>query len=229
MEATIHQVFTSWSGGKDSCFACYQAGVSGLKVRYLANMITEDGKRSWTHGLSPELLEAQSQAIGVPLIQRRTTMANYETEFKDMLLALKQGGIRGGVFGDIDLEQHRQWIDRVCQQVDIIPYLPLWGQSQEAILKDFIGSEFEAIVVVARADLFSQEWLGRQINLDFLSHLSELKRTNEIQLCGEAGEYHTFVTDGPLFNRRIEILETNKVLRDGYWFLDILKYALRSK
>ena len=229
MEATIHHVFTSWSGGKDCCFACHQAIVSGLKVRYLVNMITEDGQRSWTHGLSAELLEVQSQAIGIPLIQRRTTMANYETEFKDMLLALKPEGVRGGVFGDIDLEEHRQWTNRICQQVDIIPYLPLWGQSQEAILKDFTGLGFEAIVVVARADLFSQEWLGRKINLDFLSHLSELKQTNDIQLCGEAGEYHTFVTDGPLFNQRIEILETNKVLRDGYWFLEILKYALRSK
>lgn len=225
----MHQVFTSWSGGKDCCFACHQAIVSGLKVRFLANMITEDGKRSWTHGLSAELLEVQSQAIGIPLIQRRTTMANYETEFKDMLLALKPEGVRGGVFGDIDLEEHRQWTNRICQQVDIIPYLPLWGQSQEAILKDFTGLGFEAIVVVARADLFSQEWLGRKINLDFLSHLSELKQTNEIQLCGEAGEYHTFVTDGPLFNQRIEILETNKVLRDGYWFLEILKYTLRPK
>jgi len=195
----------------------------------LANMITEDGKRSWTHGLSAELLEVQSQAIGIPLIQRRTTMANYETEFKNMLLALKPEGVRGGVFGDIDLEEHRQWTNRICQQVDIISYLPLWGQSQEAILKDFTGLGFEAIVVVARADLFSREWLGRKINLDFLSHLSELKQTSDIQLCGEAGEYHTFVTDGPLFNQRIEILETNKVLRDGYWFLEILKYALRSK
>jgi len=156
-------------------------------------------------------------------------MANYETQFKDVLLALKQEGIRGGVFGDIDLEEHRQWIDRTCQQVDIIPYQPLWGQSQEAILKDFIDSGFEAIVVVARADLFSQEWLGRKIDLDFLSHLSELKQTNEIQLCGEAGEYHTFVIDGPLFNQRIEILETNKVLRDGHWFLDILGWDLRPK
>lgn len=195
----------------------------------MVNMITEDGKRSWTHGLSAELLEVQSQAIGIPLIQRRTTMANYETEFKNMLLALKQEGITGGVFGDIDLEEHRQWTNRICQQVDIIPYLPLWGRSQEVILKGFTGLGFEAIVVVARADLFSQEWLGRKINLDFLSHLSELKQTNQIQLCGEAGEYHTLVTDGPLFNQRIEILETNKVLRDGYWFLEILKYALRSK
>ena len=225
----MNQVFASWSGGKDSCFACYRATASGLKVRYLANMITEDGKRSWTHGQSAELLQVQSQAIGIPLVQRRTTMANYEAEFKDMLLALKQEGVRGGVFGDIDLEEHRQWIERVCGEVDITPHLPLWGQAQEEILTSFIDLGFEAITVVAKADLFGEEWLGRKVDLDFIKHLDELRQTKDITLCGESGEYHTFVTDGPLLNQRIEILETNKVLREGYWFLEILKYDLRSK
>ena len=223
------QVFTSWSGGKDSCFACYQATASRLKVGYLLNMITEDGKRSWTHGQSPEILQIQSQAIGIPLVQRRTTMANYEAEFKEALLSLKQEGVKGGVFGTIDLEEHRQWTDRVCHEVDITPYLPLWGQAQEKILRDFIASGFEAVIVVAKADLFGEEWLGRKIDLDFLLHLSELKQTNDIQLCGEAGEYHTFVTDGPLFSQRLEILQTNKVLREGRWFLEILECDLRAK
>jgi len=225
----MNQVFSSWSGGKDSCFACYQAIVSGLKVRYLANMITEDAKRSWTHGQSPELLQVQAQAIGIPLIQRRTTMADYEAEFKNMILALKREGVTGGVFGDIDLEEHRQWIERVCHEVDITPHLPLWGQSQDKIMRDFIDLEFEAMVVVTKADLLGEEWLGRKVDLDFIKHLDELKETKDITLCGEAGEYHTFVTDGPLFSQRIEILETNKVLREGHQFLEILKYDLRSK
>ncbi len=225
----MHQVFISWSGGKDSCFACYQATVNGLKVRCLVNTVTEDGKHSWIHGLSAECLRMQSQALGIPLVQRRTTMENYEAEFMDLLLTLKQEGIEGGVFGDIDLEEHRQWIDKVCGEVAITPYLPLWGQSQQKILRDFISSGFEAVIVVAKADLFGKEWLGRKVNLDFLSHLSELKQTSDIQLCGEAGEYHTFVIDGSLFNQRMEILETNKVLREGYWFLEILDCALRHK
>ncbi len=225
----MHQVFTSWSGGKDSCFACYQAAASGLKVRYLVNMITEDGKRSWIHGLSTELLQMQSQAIGIALVQRQSTMATYETDFKDVILALKKDGVKGGVFGDIDLEEHRAWVERICQQVEITPHLPLWGLAQEKVLRDFIGLGFRAIIVVAKADLFGEEWLGRAVDLGFLSHLSELKQTRDIQLCGEAGEYHTLVTDGPLFNQRLEILETNKVLREGYWFLDILKSELRTK
>ncbi len=225
----MHQVFTSWSGGKDSCFACYQAAEGGLKVRYLLNMITEDGKRSWIHGLSTELLEVQSQAIGIPLVQRRSTMATYEADFKNAILALKKEGVGGGVFGDIDLDEHRQWVERICQQADITSHLPLWGLSQEEILRDFIGLGFEAIIVVVKADLFDEEWLGRKVDSDFLGYLSELRETEDITLCGEAGEYHTFVTDGPPFNKRIEILETNKVLREGYWFLDILKSELRAK
>ncbi len=222
----MRQVFTSWSGGKDSCFACYRAISSGLKVRYLANMIKEDGRRSWSHGLSPELLKVQSEAIGIPLVQQRTAGDKYEASFKNMLLAFKQEGITGGVFGDIDIEEHRQWVERVCQGVDVTPYLPLWGQSQEEILSDFIGSGFEAVVVVTKADLLGEEWLGRKVDMDFIA---SLKQTGGIQLCGEAGEYHTFVTDGPLFDQRIEILESNRVLRDGYWFLEILRYDLKIK
>jgi uncharacterized protein (TIGR00290 family) len=202
---------------------------NGLKVRYLLNMTTGDGRQSWTHVQPVELLQAQSQAIGIPLVQRQTTMANYETEFKNALLSLKQGGVTGGVFGDIDFEAHRQWINRICGEVDITPHLPLWGQAQERILSCFIASGFEAVVVVAKADLFDEEWLGRKIDLDFLSYLSELSQRYGIQLCGEAGEYHTFVTDGPLFDQRIEILETSTVLREGYWFLEISEHSLRTK
>ena len=220
------QVLTSWSGGKDSCFACYRAIASGLKVSHLLNTVTEDGKRSWVHGLPVELLQMQSKAIGIPLVQRPMTMDNYEAEFKDAILTLKQEGVKGGVFGDIDVEEHREWVHRICRQMDIAPYLPLWGQNQESILRDFIDSGFEAVIVVARADLFGEEWLGRRVDQNFLS---QLKQQFKMPLCGEAGEYHTFVVNGPLFNQRIEILETNKVLREDYWFLEILRYALRTK
>jgi len=225
----MHQVFISWSGGKESCFACYQAALGGLKVSFLLNMVNVDAKQSWFHGLSPELMQMQAQAIGIPLIQRRTTMANYETDFKDAVLALKKEGVSGGVFGDIDLEEHREWVERTCQQVDVTPHLPLWGLSQEKVLRDFIEAGFEAVVLVAKADLFGEDWLGRKVDLDFLSYLSRLKDEKDVSLCGEAGEYHTFVTDGPLFNQRIEIVQTRRVLREGYWRLEIIEGKLKAK
>ena len=100
------------------------------------------------------------------------------------------------------------------------------GQAQEKILGDFIDLGFEAVIVVVKADLFGEEWLGRKVDLDFVSHL---KQRDEIHPCGEAGEYHTFVIDGPLFGKRIEILETNKVLREGHRFLEISNCDLRDK
>ena len=225
----MEAVFTSWSGGKDCCLACYRAVARGLKVRYLANMVAEDGKRSYSHGLAPRVLEAQAQAIGIPLIQRRARRDNYEAEFKKMLLSLKEEGVSGGVFGDIDLDEHRQWIERVCGDVAVTPYLPLWGEKQEELLKDFISLGFTAIVVAAKAELFDREWLGRKVDRDFLDHLEVLKETKEVTPCGEAGEYHTLVVDGPLFRKRLEILRSRRVLREGRWFLSILEVGLGDK
>jgi len=167
--------------------------------------------------------------MGIPLVQRRTTWGNYEAEFKSMLRIFKQEGVNGGVFGDIDFEEHREWVERVCQEVDIVAHLPLWGESQDKILRDFIGLGFEAVIVATKANLLGEEWLGQRIDLDFIKHLDELKETKDITLCGEAGEYHTLVIDGPLFKERMEILKTRKVFRDTHWFLDILDTELRTK
>jgi len=225
----MHQVFVSWSGGKDSCLACYRAIASGLKVSCLANTVSEDGKRSFSHGLSAEVIKVQSQAMGIPLVQRPTNSTNYEAEFKNMLRAFKQEGIEGGVFGDIDFEEHWQWIDRVCREVAITPHLPLWGERQEKVLRDFINAGFEAIIIAAKAELFGEEWLGQKVDLDFIKHLKQLREKKDITLCGEAGEYHTLVVDGPLFKKRVEITESKKVLRNERWFLEISGTELRDK
>ncbi|MFC2066925.1 diphthine--ammonia ligase [Chloroflexota bacterium] len=223
----MSKVFTSWSGGKDCCLACHRAIASGLDVRYLANTITEDGKRSRSHGLLAEALQVQSQAIGIPLIQRPTTWDGYEDVFVDMLQELKQKGIDGGVFGDIDFNAHYEWVEKVCKKADLVPHRPLWGQNQDKIMRDFIDLGFESIVVAARADIFDEEILGRKIDLDFIKQLQEMSKTKNITPCGEAGEYHTFVIDGPLFHKRIEILETRKVLREKSWCLEVLDLRTR--
>lgn len=225
----MNEVFVSWSGGKDSCLACYLATTEGLKVRYLANMITEDGKRSWTHGQSPEILQVQARAMGIPLIQQRTTRANYEAEFKNMVRNLKQDRVKGGVFGDIDLEEHREWVERVCRQAGVTAHLPLWGTEQGQVLRNFVNLGFEAVVVAAKADFFSEETLGRRVDLDFIGHLEELGKTGDITPCGEAGEYHTLVIDGPLFQQRVEILETRQTLAEGTWILEVLNTELKAK
>ncbi len=225
----MEKVFTSWSGGKDCCLACYRAVVRGLKVHCLLNMVNQDGKRSYSHGLSPWVLEAQSQAIGIPLIQQQAIRENYEVQFKKVLLSLKEKGVSGGVFGDIDLDEHRRWIERVCVDVAVTPHLPLWGEEQGKLLSEFIDLGFTAVVVAAKADLFGREWLGQTVDREFLDHLEVLKDTQKVTPCGEAGEYHTLVIDGPLFRKRLKILRSRMVLRQDRWFLSILEVGLGDK
>ena len=105
----------------------------------------------------------------------------------------------------------------------------LKSQEQRYCLKDFINLGFEAIVVATKADVLGEDWLGRKIDRDFIDRLSELKKTEDITLCGEAGEYHTLVVDGPLFRRRLEITASRKAFRDEHWFLEILSTELRGK
>ncbi len=139
----MSQVFVSWSGGKDCCLACYRALASGLDVGYLANTITEDGQRSCSHGVSADIIRTQAEAMGIPISQRRTTGETYEAEFIKMLRTFKQEGIEGGVFGDIDFNAHREWIESVCQKADITSYLPLWMESQDKLIREFVDANFE--------------------------------------------------------------------------------------
>lgn len=215
------QVFVSWSGGKDSCLALFRALKSGFKVRYLFNMLDEDGLKSRGHGLSRALLDAQSEAIGIPIVYGKASWGNYENEFKKIIKSLK-GEIRGGVFGDINLEEHREWVERVCGEIGIKAFEVLWNESYEKLLEEFIGEGFEAIIVDVKTELIEGEWVGRPFGREFIEHLGN----KGVDLFGEKGEYHTLVTYGPIFKRRIEILETRKIQRNKKLTLEVLKFEL---
>jgi uncharacterized protein (TIGR00290 family) len=130
------------------------------------------------------------------------------------------------VFGDIFLEGGRQWVERVCRDMNIKPAFPLWGTGTEALIKSFIEAGFEAYVVSTQANLLGKEWVGRRIDKKFIK---DLKRLKKIDICGENGEFHTFVVDGPIFKKRIKLMKTRKVFIRGYWFLDIKDYKLVEK
>jgi len=211
------QVAALWSGGKDSCFAYYKAIKSGFKVLCLLNFLTEDGTKSRSHGIDSELICIQAEAIGIPVVQIRTTWQTYEQKFKRTIYKLRQKGIKGIVFGDIDIQEHKEWTDRVSNELNVKAIQPLWGCKQRELLNEFIGEGFEAIVVSVKSDLLGKEWLGRKVDENFLKSLDKLN----INLCGESGEYHTFVTCGPIFKKKIEVLIGKRTLRDGRWFLDV--------
>ncbi len=223
-------VIASWSGGKDSCLACYKAMQQGYQIKYLLNFISRESKRGCFHGIESRLTQLQADLIGIPLVQKETTadMLRYEEEFKEAVLELKAQGIRKMIFGDIFLLDQINWVERVCKDIDITPIEPLWNKKPEDIIKEFIDLGFKAIIVSCQADKFSKDFVGRQVD----KKLSDELKERNICPCGENGEFHTLVVDGPIFKRRIEILESEPVLKEGFWkhwFLDIRKYRAVDK
>jgi diphthine-ammonia ligase len=221
------KVVASWSGGKDSCFACYKAIQESHDVSQLLIMMSDPSKSNF-HMISSELLNAQSQAIGIPIVKWTTTPDTYEQEFKKALLQMKAKGIGGIVTGDVyDVALHEAgWLDRVCKEVGLKPVKPLWHRDTQQILNEFINEGFKATVVRVKTDVLGLEWLGRQVNKGFFNDLLKL---GTVDPCGERGEFHTFVTDGPLFKKRIEILESEKMTRNGYGRLEIKRFEIKPK
>ncbi len=225
----MNKAVVSWSGGKDCTLACFRAIRKGYDVGYLLNMSNEDGNMSWTHGLETKWLEQQAQAMGMILVQGKTNSADYATNFKRQLRLLQKKGVTVSIFGDIDFMPHREWVTNICSEVGMEPLLPLWGDDQGELLKEFVDANFVAIIVATQADLMGEEWLGRKIDYKFITDLEQYNKSKvkKITLCGEAGEYHTIVVNGPLFQQHLEILESEHINRDGYWFLHVTKCTIR--
>jgi uncharacterized protein (TIGR00290 family) len=224
------KVISSWSAGKDSCLACYKAIKQGYNVKYLLNFISKEYKRCCFHGVEAKLINLQSELIGIPLVQKEVSpdMQEYEKEFKEAVSKLKNRGIEGMVFGDVYLEEHKDWVERVCKDLEIQSIEPLWNIPPEKVLEEFINLGFKAVVVSCKADLFGKEFVGKYVDKDLLDEL----KARKICPCGENGEFHTLVVDGPIFQKRIEITKTQPVLKQGfwkYWFLDIREWCMKEK
>ncbi len=142
---------------------------------------------------------------------------------------MKTEGLEGLVTGDIyEVAGHEEgWLGRICKEVGLKPIKPLWMGDTKQILSDFIAAGFKATVVRVNLEKLGEEWLGRQVDKKFMADLVKL---GTIDCCGEMGEFHTFVTDGPLFKKkRIKILETEKSKRGGYSLLDIKTFEVAAK
>ncbi|MFC1514323.1 diphthine--ammonia ligase [Candidatus Omnitrophota bacterium] len=220
-------IIASWSGGKDSCLACYKAIRTGYQVGWLLNFISREYERVCFHGVEAKLIRLQASLTGITLFQHPVSpdMKEYENEFKAALGRLKEKGACSMVFGDIYLDEHKEWVDRVCKDLAIAPIEPLWTHPAEEVIKEFIRLKFSAVVTSANAALVDKEWVGRYVDHAFLDYL----KTKNICPCGENGEFHTFVTGGPLFKEGIRIDKAEVIYKEGFdkrWFLDIQKYSL---
>ena len=212
----------SWSGGKDSCFALYEAQRNGFSISHIVNFVNTEPERVRLHGKDAELVKLQGEAIGIPVIQVKTTWKGYEQDFKSTISKLKPLGVRGVVFGDIYLQEHLEWVNRVCGEIGVEAVEPLWGKDTEELFSSFVDAGFGAVIVSAKSDLIDREWLGTKLDRKFGAYM----KRRGIDFCGEKGEYHTLVTEGPIFRKKIILSGRNILARDGYWLLDIADYTL---
>jgi len=206
----------SWSGGKDSCLAFHRAAKVGAP-KALLTMFAEDGARSRSHGLRPELLQAQAEALGLPLRVGRAGWDTYEATFRTQLAALKQEGIATAVFGDIDLEPHREWEEKVCAAEGLACCLPLWKEGRRALLDEFLALGYLALIVAVKEDRLDPSLLGRALDSAVIADIE----ARGCDAYGEEGEYHTAVVDGPIFRAPITVRPGARELHSGYWFLDL--------
>ncbi len=212
------KVFTSWSGGKDCMLALHRFLKQPGNEAVLVNMCDDDGVRSRSHGIKKELVKIQASCMNLPIIQQQTNFKGYEFGFKKVIAELKEQGVTGGVFGDIYLKEHRVWIDRVCKEMDVEPVFPLWENDTRLLMEEFINEGFKTKVIAVNSKMLSQDWLGRIIDTQFLDEISKLQG---IDPCAENGEYHSFVYDGPLFNKSVSFEVGSSYEENGCYFIEL--------
>jgi len=183
----------SWSGGKDSCLALLRARRDGHECRTLLTMMDEEGP-SKSHGLPASLLQAQADAMDISWLPVAASLAGYGRAFGEALENLRAGGHTHMIFGDIDLQAHRDWLEPACRRADLVAVFPLWGLSRVAVAAEVIAAGIKARVVCVDAGRLSADFCGAEYDADLLARLPA-----DICPCGEGGEFHTFVWDAPCF------------------------------
>jgi uncharacterized protein (TIGR00290 family) len=207
----------SWSGGKDSCFALMEALKQGYQPKVLLNVLNEEGKISRSHGIPREILEAQSATACIPLHLITSSWQDYEQKFISALqLLTKEHQLQAAVFGDIDLQAHRDWEEKVCNKAEINAVLPLWKKDRGLLVNSMLEVGIETIIVSCN-EVMGERFLGKTLSPALLDELETLG----IDPCGENGEYHTLVQNCPLFTRRLDVKIIEKYLHDHYWFCNL--------
>jgi uncharacterized protein (TIGR00290 family) len=206
----------SWSGGKDCCTALLRVA-DRYEIAAALTMFDEEGARSRSHGLRPELVAAQVELLGLAHVSRRTSWDTYNDAFESGLAELASRGITHVIFGDIMFDSHREWTEQRCASAGMTAVQPIWGEPTEHVVREFLDADGDAMIVTARAQFLDRSWLGRRLSVPMLDELTALG----VDPCGERGEYHTLVVDCPRFSRPLAVRACGDVLRSGCWALDL--------
>ncbi|MBC8111550.1 MAG: diphthine--ammonia ligase [Verrucomicrobia bacterium] len=241
-------VVMHWSGGKDSVLALYRLLTSQeYDLRYLLTTINQPLKRVSMHGVRLELLEKQAQMLQIPLktigLSETISMAGYSLTMQQAMENLKKEGINYAAFGDIFLEDLKTYRQSQLEKVPMQGVFPLWGEKSEKLIDEFIDSGFKAVIVCVNEKYLDKSFAGRLLDRDFIKDLPK-----NVDVCGENGEYHSFVFDAPIFDKPIDFEFGETVYRNykpvsskkqdnchsnaqamnwdtGFWYQDLLPIA----
>lgn len=194
----------NWSGGKDSSLCLYKALSAKMTVRKLVTTMNTMQNRISMHGVRRELLEHQAASVQLPLhtieLPEQPGMEAYETEISNTHAALKKEGYTHAVYGDIFLEDLKKYREELLQKDELKAVFPLWQKNSKSLLDEFISLGFKAIIVCVNSNFLDQSFCGRIIDESFINDLP-----GNVDVCGENGEYHSFVFDGPIFSTPVGI------------------------
>jgi len=217
------KVIVAWSGGKDSALTLYEVLNSGsYEVLELLTTVTKDYDTISIHGVRRVLLEQQAKALRIPLeemfITKGASDAEYEGELLKTLKRHRDNGVFSVVFGDIFLEDVRKYRERILAKAGMNGIFPLWKRDTKDLARTFINLGFKAIITSIDSNVLGKDFAGREYDEKFLSDLPA-----NVDPCGENGEFHSFVYDGPLFCERIGFKKGEIVLRDNrFYYCDLL-------
>lgn len=221
-----NNVLLSWSGGKDSSLALYELRENekyrDFQVKALLTTFTRDYNRISMHGVRRELVLAQTASIGLPVeevwIPSKATNEIYQSEtIKSIMKWKEKEDTSSIVFGDLFLEDIRAYREKFLREIGIECVFPLWKRDTSELAKFFVNSGFKAIICTVDPKKLDPKFCGREYDHEFLSDIPE-----SVDPCGENGEFHTFVYNGPIFKEKVQVRVGDIVEREGFYFADIL-------
>lgn len=216
----IMKVAALFSGGKDSFFSIYIARQWGWDITNLVTIYPKK-QNSWMfHSLNIHLTDMLSDALDIPLLKKKSK-GEKEKELDDLKNILEYLDIDGVISGAISSEYQRTRIEKICHQLEIKSFTPIWHKNQELVIREQLKAGFKIIIVGVFAHGLDKNWLGRLIDRKALEDLNKLKEKYSINLAGEGGEFETIVLDGPIFKKKLILDETVKEWKRDSGFLKI--------
>lgn len=208
----------SWSGGKDSTLALDRALRNGMDVRWLFNLYDGQTGRVRFHGVRTELIELQADRLGLELVHKATSPADFEAVFLDALDALVDAGANGIIFGNIHLADVRGWYEERTTAAGLQHVEPLWGDAPESLVAEVLHRGYRARITGVDLSRGSRDWPGRELDRALAAEIAARPDTDP---AGEHGEYHTYVFDGPLFGTPVDVVVGASHEAEGHLLVDL--------